>query len=298
MMRRIYFKAEYGIRGKIDCDEPHFDFTVPIGEGVDRVKVRFIPKSMAIKAQREAEVSDRLLEILRSGEGELDADELSTDAFEELYSLRSPLSRAARRVVSSIKYFLGRSDLGESLYVTTGNYWSEDGGEWKRSPRKLTITTSTQGMVPLNNEFAECIQGYLNEGREPFVALQYLHFAREETNVRQRWISATIAAELAVKEFLIARKADLAPLLLELPSPPLGKLYGSILEHYAGQRSPMRRALIKGVEIRNRLIHRPCECDVSVEQAIEYVGKVEQAIYHLLSLLHPGDPIIGMLYCG
>ena len=71
--------------------------------------------------------------------------------------------------------------------------------------------------------------------------------------------------------------------LLELPSPPLRKLYGTILEEIVGERSPYVSDLHKGAEIRNNLVHRPGTM-VDSQDAVNYMGMVRHAIRHLIRL--------------
>ena len=101
------------------------------------------------------------------------------------------------------------------------------------------------------------------------------------------WIDATIAAELAIKEFLITYKPEVEVLLLEVPSPPLYKLYGSILKSYTGEKSPKVKELAEGAKIRNLLVHKPEQTNIDHQEAIDYVSDVEFAIGHLLYLLDP-----------
>jgi hypothetical protein len=144
----------------------------------------------------------------------------------------------------------------------------------------------------LNEANAEAIQQYLDGGFETFFALRHLHRAKSEHNPRYKWLEATIAAELAIKEFLIRKKPEIETLLLEVPSPPLHKLYGSVLESFTNQRSPKLKELAEGARIRNKLIHRPEKFEIKGENANKYVHDVEIAIGHLLSLLYPSDPIM------
>jgi hypothetical protein len=111
-----------------------------------------------------------------------------------------------------------------------------------------------------------------------------------------KWIDATIAAELAIKEFLIRKYPDIETLLLEVPSPPLQKLYGSVLESLTGQRSPVLKEISNGVEIRNKLVHRPTEIPIEAKEARDYVQAIETAIFHLIYLLNPNDPIVNYQY--
>jgi hypothetical protein len=148
----------------------------------------------------------------------------------------------------------------------------------------------------LNENTAKAIQEYLEQGQEPFFALRHLHKAKKEDNPRYKWIDTTIAAELAIKEFLIRLKPEIETLILEVPSPPLHKLYGSVLESFTKQRSPKLKEIQKGAEVRNKLLHNPKLEDVDGQKASKYVQDVEIAIFHLLTLLYPKDSIIKTFY--
>jgi hypothetical protein len=126
--------------------------------------------------------------------------------------------------------------------------------------------------------------------------MRHLHRAKQERDPRHRWIDATIAAELGIKEFLLKYEPELKSLLLEIPSPPLSKLYGTVLESYAGQRSPKLKEIRKGVERRNQLIHKPVKEDVTDEEAKKYVRDIESALRHLTTLLYPDDDLVKYYY--
>ena len=103
------------------------------------------------------------------------------------------------------------------------------------------------------------------------------------------WIEATIAAELAIKEFLIRQRPELETLLLEVPSPPIYKMYRPILKAYGGKTLPREifKALSDGAEIRNRLVHRPQDEPIDHQKAVDHVSAVAEAIEHLLRILYP-----------
>jgi hypothetical protein len=87
--------------------------------------------------------------------------------------------------------------------------------------------------------------------------------------------------------------------LLNMPSPPLDKLYGSVLESFGYPRSPMLSAIREGVKVRNDLIHKPDtgrESEIDIARAVEYVEDIQGAINHLLHLLHPDYPGIWHLF--
>ena len=99
-------------------------------------------------------------------------------------------------------------------------------------------------------------------------------------------------AMVAIKEFLIRFKPDIEYLLLEMPSPFLGNLYGKILKNYTGEAYPRYNKLGEGATIRNKLIHRPEDSTISYQDAVEYIKLVEDAVYYLLRKLYPNDKII------
>ena len=81
-----------------------------------------------------------------------------------------------------------------------------------------------------------------------------------------------------------------------MPSPPINKLYVSVLKSFTGQSSPKLKELREGMEMRNRLLHRPTEKTVTSEEANAYVHDVESAIYHLMTLLYPNDILVKHRY--
>jgi hypothetical protein len=136
--------------------------------------------------------------------------------------------------------------------------------------------------IPIGERTISSIQKYFDEGQEPFFALKYLHSAMNEKQSNFRWIDATIAAELAIKEFLIRLKPDIEKLILEPPSPPLYKLYGVVFESLTGQKSRKLKGIREGATKRNRLVHKPTETNIDAQEAHEYIIDIETAIYHSL----------------
>lgn len=140
------------------------------------------------------------------------------------------------------------------------------------------------------------VQSSLSNGIEPLIAMRHIHRAKLEKMPHHKWVDATIAAELAIKEVLVRACPNIGTLLLEMPSPPLNKLYGAILEEYLGERSPFLAEIRNGVEVRNKLVHKPVHEYIDDQKAIDYVNKIEAAIFHLLSLLYPNDNLIKNAY--
>jgi hypothetical protein len=161
-------------------------------------------------------------------------------------------------------------------------------------PQKWNAMITPVHRMILNGNSETIVQHYVESKFEPLFALRHLHRAKREHNPRYKWLDATIAAELAIKEFLMIKSKEptVMALLLHMPSPPLAILYGSILQALTGQKSPRLDAIDKGNATRNKLIHRPVECQITSHDAEQYVQDIEIAIYHLLSLLCPNDPVI------
>jgi len=291
----IHLKGCYGILGEINSDSKkhRLQFRVPLKDK-PAVLVDIIPDEKSVESFHQFDVSKKMWGILQTDI--CDAKDFHEELQTELSEMTTNISQAARKVLSVIKYFFNQKDINEELLGTSGAFWSRDKVKWKRVPMSLYGILSIHNPIYLNENTAKSIQKYLESGHELFFSLRHLHKAKKENNPRYKWIDATIAAELAIKEFLIRLKPDIETLLLEVPSPPLHKLYGSVLESFTNQRSPKLKELQKGAEIRNKLVHKPTGKDIDYGKANKYVQDVEIAIYHLLTLLYPKDPIIKTLY--
>ena len=184
--------------------------------------------------------------------------------------------------------------LYDERHVTSGpREWSRDGSTWHEVPHKIRMT-GVEGypVYKLDTKWTAHLQQLVGAGEQPFLASQHLHEARRHRGTRFRWIEATTAAELAIKEALLRIEPTFAPLLLEMPAPPLGRLYGSVLEAVSGERSPFLKALQKGIEVRNRLVHRPSEPAPDPQELANYVSNVDGALRHLRGLCRVRNPDI------
>ena len=291
----IHLKGCYTILGKIHSSpkEHRFQFKVPL-EDKTSIIVDIISDESIVESFRNYEVSKEMWDVLQTDIR--DGKTLTPKLQAELSSMTSNISKATKKVLYLIKYCLNCPDLNDNLFSNKGIYWSIDKSKWKRIPEIICVTVDEHLLLPLNEKTSNSIQNYIKNDFEPFIALRHLHRAKNESTPRHKWIDATIAAELAIKEFLIRLKPDIKTLLLEIPSPPLHKLYGSILEYYTNERSPKLKELAEGVEKRNKLIHRPKDIHIDTEQANQYIHDVEIAIYHLLTLLYPDDSITKHFY--
>lgn len=285
----IYFKCIHSIEGKNFSNslEHRFHFSVPLTEK-SPVFVEIIPDENIVESFYKFEISTEMWNIIHNNSNIRDLPENLPNEFLEI---KLNISKAVKKVLYLIKYCLKCTYLDEKLLSNTKFYWSKNNSNWEMisSPLHITLLDSP-GFMKLNKESAKDIQKYIDNDFKPFFALRHLHRAINEKNPRYKWIDATIAAELAIKEFLIRRDPCIEALLLEVPAPPLDKLYGSILKKYNnGEKSPKFKELKNGAEKRNKLIHRPENTKISLEEANKYIHDVDTAIYHLLYLLYQND---------
>jgi hypothetical protein len=247
-----------------------------------------------IQSSREAEVSDELFEALNNGaKTELALPKSVQSEYGQLFDT---ITDASNRVARLLKYGLDFADLLESPFTEVTQRWSIDGLNWKSITRTIHLVgVWDPDRIVLDDETANQIQDYIDTDYEPFFSLVHLHRAKNDPDPRYKWIYATIAAELAIKEFLIAKFPELEVLLLELPSPPLTTLYGKILKSYTGQKGNMT-VMEEGIKTRNKLLHRPKAEIVSLEKAKKYVRDVEVSIFQLMHMLYPNDRLIERLY--
>lgn len=223
--------------------------------------------------------------------------ELVPETFkEDIYFISTNLGVATKKVISLIKYYLRHSYISETLIAEKGSKWGETIECPYELPMRTSISISSESSEPLRENTINNIQSALNSNLYPLLAMRHLHRAKSENIAHHKWIDATIAAELAIKEVLSKANPDLELLLMEMPSPPLVKLYGVILEKYLGEKSPYLKHIKNGVKIRNRLIHKPYDEKIDHQDANDYVTYIEAAIFHLLHKLYPNEPLIKNAY--
>jgi hypothetical protein len=289
----IYLKGSYRGLGKIECKDKGKRFCFIVAVKNERNATIYItPGDRTIESFYEAEISQEVISFLKEYASD-SSRKLPSNLSAELWRASSVLSESARKVLTHVKYGLNQKDLDEQLFSVCGEYWSLGKAHWEKLPTHFHVVGNVDSFLYLSDDTAAVIQECLNvEAPEPFLALRHLHRARKEGNPRYKWSDATIAAELAIKEFLLRKKPDLEALLLEMPSPPLDKLYGAILKQYGGEISPWKNKIAKGAIVRNELLHIPYHKAINPWDANQYVDDVQSAIYHLLALLYPKDPLV------
>jgi len=284
----IYLTSYHSIEGEIcyNPSENRFRFSVPLKYKFP-VIVEIIPNEKRVETFSKIEISSEIWNVIHNN---LDLKDLPDNLQDEISEIHLNISNSVKKVLIPIKYCLKCISLDENLISNSKIYWSKYKSNWKPFPSRIYVTLDDRGFWQLNKETAKDIQNYILNDFKPFFALRHLHRAINENNPRYKWIDATIAAELAIKEFLIRREPCIKDLLLEVPAPRLDILYGKILKKYNnGNNSPYLKKLKEGAEKRNKLIHNPQNINVSHEEANKYIHDVENAIYHLLYLLYIED---------
>ncbi|MGF9741433.1 hypothetical protein ABEX38_29125 [Priestia megaterium] len=277
----IYLQQQYAVIGTIHMKEAgEYSFNFPF-EGKCEISVTDSHLTVNAVFSIEEIITDR------------DLDQMAPDFKKVVDNNLDIMRQHAFYLINLLKYSLNNGWITEELLKVISITISIDNLNWHEFPLK-SVLQSGPSTSPryLTQESSIIIQQYIDDKIEPFVALKHLQKARKEEVPRHMWIEATIAAELAIKEFLIRKITDIEFILLELPSPPLNKLYGRVLENYIGEAYPKYNKLGEGATTRNHLIHRPKETDITYDKAVKYVQLVEDAIYFLLRKLYPGDPII------
>ena len=282
----IMIKSTFRIMGMLHVRDT-VEFRVPNNEFME---IR-IDKDRKASCFLQVNISDGLYNKLKNNSS---FSTWSDNFKEEFVDYLEKMENGTYRVIDLVRYSLNENIFSEHTINFHRVEWKELSGGWNTIAdiRKLDSSGHSYTPLALTKETAEMIQKNLDKEIEPFIGLRHLHRAKQEENPRFMWIEATIAAELAIKEFLIKLKPELETVLLELPSPPLTKLYGVILESYTGERYPNLKVLSKGIETRNKLVHRPLNEEIDYKTAIKYVDDIEKAIFYLLMRLYPNDELI------
>ena len=213
------------------------------------------------------------------------------------YRIIDSFKTAFDQVLSYIKYFSFIPQLDDKFNAVGMAEWSMDNKNWVKVPMKFKAKWIPGGWIyTLHVSFLEWIPNFIKDNIRPFFAYVHLHKALSDKDTRHQWIDATIAAELAFKEFLGIYQPDVLPLIDHLPSPPLSKMYKNILKDYTGQESPVYKALAKGAEKRNTLVHKPKMAPPTRQETETYLLEVNVAIMHLQYLCYPTSNGMEFLY--
>jgi len=286
MLNRLYLRgmcevllSKHGLN-LMQAGQSRRDYSFSISKGGQTINLTLLKDGNRIEAESVFEGFElHILQILKTDEYDMliDSDK------RKLHEITSPIRESMRQFVGLVKQELHRSDIRDELIGNLRIEWSLDNGQWYAVPSKVTVYGWVYSLGNMNESYAKRLQKLLLENEEALVATNYLHQARNAESGRYQWIYATIAAELAIKEVLARMEPKLQVILSTLPSPPLNKLYGDVLESVAGVRSEGLNRLQTGAEIRNKLLHSPESVDLSSDKVNDYIAFIEERIRWLLS---------------
>ena len=207
--------------------------------------------------------------------------------------------QAVRVILGYIQVFDGVFKLDTELRMQSKYEWSEDLDKWSPIPDKRVTTWRGANLLQtLPDRFMGNIEQLANSGIPVFLAFNHLYKAYDEGSSRFKWINGTIAAEHAFKEFLSLFDPRTESLMLNIPSPPIEKLYKTVLFAYTGKESSMYKQLQRGAGKRNELVHKPATPAPDMSETNIYLHQVEVAIFELYTLLYPGNPFLNYALKG
>lgn len=274
-------------KGRINIAGEDQLYSFEIEKQVDKVcrHIRITMDSDGVGVLGQYEIDDppdKTINILRI----TSYDDLSGTQKDELKQLTKPIHVALRQFVLLIKQELPNFEIRDDCIANCKDEWSFDEVEWRRVPFKPYGLISHLAIGQLNRTTATHIQGLLSRNEEALIAISYLHTAQAEHDCKYKWINATIAAELAIKEIIIRINPKLESLLKEMPSPPLHKLYSSVLFDITGEGVDKRskKDLEEGAKKRNALVHRPESVAIKPQEAHKYVEFIDELITWLIEL--------------
>ncbi len=285
MANRLYLRykctllLEKGTPGSIIVDKSLEDYSFSVSRSGQSVNMKLLQDGKTVQAESVVDsFKPDILQILRTN----DYDKLNDGEKIQLSGMTHPIREAVRQFVGLLKQELHRYDIDDELIGNPYYEWSLDDNQWFSIPRALRIDVGSYSLGNLNSITAKSLQELLSENEEALVATSYLHQARNSMNRRYQWIYATMAAELAIKEILVRIEPKLRVILETLPSPPLNKLYGGVLESVAGVRSTNTPTLQKSAQRRNQLVHNPKSSTPTFDEVNEYIDFIEDRVKWLL----------------
>ncbi|WP_052234708.1 hypothetical protein [Pectobacterium carotovorum] len=183
--------------------------------------------------------------------------------------------------LNEVVSFCLNSKIESSVFVDITDFYVSNKVEYRLYP-DLNVSTILDLSFVFTDTFAQEISSYItDESKKPLLAFSVLRNSLHQENLRQRWIEITVAAELGIKEFFVRKFPSFEMLINEMPSPNIKKMYGSLLEHYIGEKAPNLNFIQKGLEIRNSLVHSFSEQKINASMSDDYTKAVKECLIFL-----------------
>jgi len=276
----VYFWAKNGIYKPLPISDKQkqYDFKVKIKNSSVVVDVNINNNGSQINAVSCFDISSEFYNSLCDNK---ERGYLESSVIDEFKNILMKLHEVIENVFCIIKQELF---LYELRWLTSEPMeWSTDRIKWKVIPLNEVNASIWGHQVNVRDDkWSNSLQTLFDAMESPLFATEHLHEAVRSRIDRFKWIQATIAAELAIKEVLSRLEPRLKVILFKLPSPPIDKLYRDVLMDIVGVSSPFTNKLKKGAEVRNKLIHSPESVKLNSQDVLNYTTMVKAAIDHLL----------------
>ncbi|KAA5545413.1 hypothetical protein FYK55_07110 [Roseiconus nitratireducens] len=321
-MPKLHLKVQNGISPPLEMDEGTGGVCLRVpSEECGTVTVTISAEGDKIESQGVIEVDEKKLESLKrqharcvelrdelqaayknhvsptdvKGAAEIARLEGEVKKGNDFTEIFAGLREASRSILRLIRQEL---DLvtHNSKATMGGSRWSLDGETWHSDPQFMFITGATISQTrKLDDRRKKRLQAIIDSGEQPLVGLEFLHEAWRHGEGRVKWVLATTAAELAIKQALIMLNGSLATLLLEVPAPPMHKLYGKVLddasENDGALAKDLRKELARGAERRNAIVHKPESIHLDPDEVHAYLQHVGAAIHRLHEIIRTKNGI-------
>lgn len=253
MPRELYLKQKFEIIAieRLEGISADYEFVVK-ADGFDIVIV--VSENLKeIEAKTKFEISEELHQSIQS---HLILDESYVEGRQDQINegtanAQRNLVKAVHKLVDLMEFEAGYLFLNENL--RQGNcYCSLDGKRWEDIKKREFIghfTSSWKNIPGLNESEKAALQSHIDNKVEPFLAMHHYYKAKKELDPRHQLINLALALELGIKEYLVRKKRDpeVEAIIKYVPSPPLFRLYGEILESFSGEKTPVNMKLIRGI---------------------------------------------------
>jgi hypothetical protein len=303
--KEFYLKQKYEIIGIEQSEKITVNYQFTVKEDDFDIQIVISENLKEIEAKTRYEISEDLQQTIQSHlilnesyiEGRQDQINESTA------NAQRNLIKAVHKLVDLMEFETGYLFLNENL--RQGNcYCSLDGECWEDiKKREFTshFEVSWKNIPGLNESEKTALQCHIDKNVEPFLATHHLFKAIKETDPRHQLINLALALELGIKEYLVRKKTDteVAVLIKNVPSPPLVKLYGEVLECFAGEQTSVKKRIIGELaEDRNNLVHKVIKSVKSnlTHDIKDYILTTKIALFHLWLDLYPYDESMAVRY--
>lgn len=262
----IYLKKTFKILSKLDRKKPNKEYTFKIS---DKFQSNIVINPFSQDGFIISEINMENIEVESLSE-------------EELYKYSEEINGHITKLLAVIKYYFEYRDLPEDLFQIEQIMWSHDNINWINLEKHINLMAHPiDKSIEINDNAAVDIQNILVNKIEPFIALRYLHLAMSSNDPVFKWLDAAIAAELAIKEYLIIKDPSMKD-KLEKEQLYVVNLYDVELKQYLKKSSCKLKEIKNGASIRNKIVHSPKRPVIAWEDAVRYVDDVKEAIYELI----------------